>query len=144
MNTPLILLHEEALRLSHPVFTMRSDATNVVFIWDNSYFQQADYSLKRLVFIYETLCELSINIISGDTKQVISTIAPSVVYVPFTHNPLIKEMIDTLDSLTVIQWVADEVLVNPQGSHFERFFKYWEKTRYSAFKYNGGIDAQGS
>jgi hypothetical protein len=144
MNAPIILLHEEALRSSHPVFTVASHVTNAVFIWDNDYFRQANYSLKRLVFIYETLCELSINIIPGDTKQVISTIAPSIVYVPLTHNPVIKAMIDTLGSFTVIRWVADDKWVNLGESHFKRFFKYWEKTRYNAFKYNGSIDAQGS
>ncbi len=144
MNAPIILLHEEALRLSHQVFNVGSNATNAVFIWDNGYFRQANYSLKRLVFIYETLCDLSINIISGDTKQVISTISPSIVYVPLTHNPMIKAKIETLCSITVIRWVADKEWVNIEKSHFKRFFKYWEKARNTAFKYNGAIDAQGS
>lgn len=142
MNAPLILLHEEALRMTHPVFKDTPSETRAIFVWDDDYFRRTDYSLKRLVFMYETLCELPIDIIRGNTLDIVRECAPSILYVPATNNPLIVDIIHDLKSAVPVQIIEDEafaVIKNP--TDFKRFFQYWNKAKKSAFIQNGGVNA---
>ena len=54
-----IWLHEDMLSTAHPVFEQadfKNEKPLSFFIWDQEYFKAQNYSLKRLVFLYETLC----------------------------------------------------------------------------------------
>lgn len=142
MNAPLIWLHEESLRIMHPACNAAPNGTRAIYVWDDDYFRQANYSLKRLVFIYETLCELPIEIIHGNTLEVLRGFGPSTLYVPETNNPLITDIITVLKSALPVQIVENEafaVVKNP--TDFRRFFHYWKKAEKSAFLKNGGLDA---
>jgi hypothetical protein len=142
MNAPLILLHEEALRLSHPVFNAAPNGTKAIYVWDDAYFREANYSLKRLIFIYETLCELPIDIIRGSTVDIIQKIAPSTLYVPATNNPLILNIIESLEAAFPVTVVEDEAfVVIKKPIEFRRFFQYWNKAEKTAFLHNGGANA---
>jgi hypothetical protein len=142
MSVPLILLHEEALRITHPVFTVAPNDTKAVYIWDDDYFRRANYSLKRLVFIYETLCELPIEIFQGNTLMIIQGLAPSTLYLPTTNNPLLISLIDTLKLIASVELVADEAFVQIKSTaSFKRFSQYWNKIEHSAFKLNGDMNA---
>jgi hypothetical protein len=142
MSVPLILLHEEALRITHPVFTVAPNDTKAIYVWDDEYFRRTNYSLKRLVFIYETLCELPIEIIYGNTLTIVQALAPSTLYLPTTNNPLLTSLIDTLKLVASIELVADETFVQiDSNTNFKRFFQYWNKIESSAFKVNGGMNA---
>ena len=92
MQQPLILLHEESLRMTHPVFHAAPNATRVIYVWDDAYVQCTAYSLKRLIFIYETLCGLAVDILRGDTRSTLQEINPSLVFIPHTNNPLLLEI----------------------------------------------------
>ncbi len=139
MNAPLIWLHEESLRVTHPVFNAAPAGTKAIFIWDGDALAQANYSLKRLVFIYETVCELPIDIVEGNTLEVVREFSPSVLYIPVTNNPLILSIIDTLKSAMPIQLVEDEpFVVMKKSTDFRRFFQYWNKAEKTAFQKNGG------
>ena len=142
MNTPLIWLHEEALRLTHPVFKTAPNGTKAIYVWDDAYFRKLNYSLKRLVFIYETLCELPIDIMRGNTAPIIQEFAPSTLYVPATNNPLIAEIINNVKTTVPVQIVDDEAFsVIKKPNEFRRFFQYWNKAEKTAFLHNGGADA---
>ncbi|MEY4640494.1 MAG: hypothetical protein RLZZ227_488 [Pseudomonadota bacterium] len=142
MNAPLILLHDEALRISHPVFKAAPAGTKAIYVWDDAYLRAAGYSLKRLVFIYETLCELPLDIVQGDAASIVTELAPSTLYVPATNNPLILQRLAVLKSLVPVQTVADEAFAVMTGSAgFRRFFHYWNKAQPSAFLHDGGLDA---
>lgn len=142
MNTPLIWLHEEALRITHPVFKAAPEGTKAVYVWDDNYFRQANYSLKRLIFIYETLCELPVDIIHGTTLDVVRELTPSTLYIPTTNNPLIVTIIDSLKAAFPAAAVEDEAFANiKKPSEFRRFFQYWNKVEKTAFLQNGGVDA---
>ena len=142
MNAPLIWLHEEALRITHPVFKTIPNCSKAIYIWDDAYFRQANYSLKRLIFMYETLCELPIEIIRGSTLEVLRELKPSILYVPKTNNPLIEKIIDDLKSAIPVQVVEDEafVIIKNQAD-FRRFFQYWNKAEKTAFLHDGGQNA---
>jgi hypothetical protein len=138
MSRALIWLHEETLRLNHPVFSAAPKDSKAVFIWDDAYLRKLDYSLKRLVFIYETLCEMQLEILSGDIVNVIKEIAPSCLYIPATNKPHILSIIEDLKSAAKIELVADENFVSiSKPVEFSRFFKYWKSAQKSAFSLNG-------
>ena len=75
MTQHLIWLHEDALRASHPVLENFSREADAVYIWDDAYLQKMNYSFQRLVFIYETLTELSIPVYRGKTADVLIEMA---------------------------------------------------------------------
>jgi hypothetical protein len=142
MNEPLIWVHEEALRLSHPVFKAVPNGTKAIYVWDDAYFRQANYSLKRLIFIYETLCELPLEIIRGNTANSLRELAPSTLYLPATNNPLIAEIINDLKTTLPAEIIEDEAfVVIKKPIEFRRFFQYWNKAEKTAFLNNGGVNA---
>jgi hypothetical protein len=142
MAEPIIWLHEDALRITHPVFTAAPQGTRVIHIWDDSYLRNASYSLKRLVFIYETLSALPLEILRGDTLEVLRECNASMLYVPATINPAFKTIIDAVSREIQVRLVADEPFVTlAKPKDYTRFFQYWGKAEKSAFLKNGGADA---
>lgn len=147
MNS-LIIIHEEALRISHPVFTLAPINTKAIFIWNENYLINANYSLKRLVFIYEIICQLPIDIIHRNPVETINEIKPTIIYMLATNNSLLLIEIDQLKRLFNIEIVQDESFLENQLAHKEklvkRFFQYWKHAETSIFKINGQNNAQGS
>lgn len=142
MTKPLIWLHEEALRTSHPVFKAAPQGTRALFVWDDDYLQNLGYSLKRLVFIYETLCELPVDIIRGDTLSSVKELAPTRIFIPGSDKPHIVSMTNVLKTITTVEIIKDEELVQlPATMDLRRFFKYWSLAEKTAFLKNGGNDA---
>ena len=141
MNAPLIWLHEEALRITHPVFKAAPQGTKAVYVWDDGYFRHTNYSLKRLIFIYETLCELPVDIIHGTTLDAIYELAPSTLYIPASNNPVIASIITSLATVVSVKKVEDEpfAVIKKLGDH-RRLFQYWNKAAKTAFLTNGGVD----
>ena len=142
IQQPLILLHEESLRMTHPVFHTAPDGTQVIYLWDDAYVHRTGYSLKRLIFIYETLCGLEVDILRGDTCTILQEINPSLVYIPMTNNPLLVEMIDSIRGVLSVEMVEDSpfvILKKPMES--KRFFQYWSKAEKTAFLHDGGVNA---
>jgi len=88
----LLYIHDKALGSNHPIFSRINAETKAVFIWDDAYFKQRGYSLKRLVFIYETLCSMPVDIIYGTTSDVIKTIAPTKIITSFTADTPIQNI----------------------------------------------------
>ena len=88
MADTVIWLHEKALGRTHPVMQdahkITNKTTKIIHIWDDGYYRAQGYSLKRLVFIYETLCDLEIDIIHGDSLAVFRRLSPQKIIVPYT------------------------------------------------------------
>lgn len=142
MAEPIIWLHEDALRQSHPVFKAAPPNARAIHIWDDAYLQAAGYSLKRLVFIYETLCALPLDIIRGDMAAVLSDSSIGDIYVPLSSNPAVEKIIEAVSrekKLTVVEQEAFVTISKPKD--FTRFFQYWGKAEKNAFQHNGGADA---
>ena len=138
----IVLLHEEALRMEHPVFKAAGAECRTVFIWDDAYFRRADYSLKRLIFIYETLCALPTEVVAGETAAVIKALGAQKIFIPYINNPLLRDEIEKAVQGFNVEWVEDEpfvVLKKPLVA--KRFFQYWNKIEARAFLKNGGADA---
>lgn len=142
MKPSIIWLHDEALRLSHPVFSAAPVSAKAIFIWDDAYLRQSNYSLKRLVFIYETLSALPIEILHGDTLTILGQISASSLYVPYSHNSFVQSIMHDLAKIKEVHFIKDEPFVKiSHDTEFRRFFSYWNKAEKSAFVVNGGSDA---
>jgi len=137
--TNLIWLHEEALRANHKVFEKAEQNCQPIFIWDEFYFRQMDYSFKRLVFIYETLCQLPCDIYQGETFEVLSALAQShsatTMYIPQTPNPALILIAQKLSkSLNVITVPDEPFVVLDKEPNLRRFFNYWKIAENKAFR----------
>lgn len=132
MPKQIVWLHDKALSINHPVFDV-ADVDGVLFIWDDAYFKRREYSLKRLVFIYETLCELPVEILYGKTIDVIATLQVEKVITPYTADTEVKSIIAELKESIEVEVVHDKPFVKiPDGYDFKRFFKYWNKAKKTA------------
>lgn len=142
MSNSLIWLHEDALRLSHPIFSNAPADSEVIFIWDDSYLQKSNYSLKRLVFLYETLCELPLIILRGDTFEILNFHSATQLYTPASPNPWINLVCKKLVTSKEVIRISDEPFVRIQSkTDFKRFHQYWNKVERLALTQNGGAHA---
>ena len=142
MNNSLIWLHEDALRPLHPIFTYAPTNSEVVFIWDDRYLQESNYSLKRLVFLYETLCELPLAILRGNTFEVLSSHSSTQLYVPASPNSWIDLVCKGLAATNEVIRIEDEPFVRLKTkTDLRRFHQYWKKVEQLALTPNGGSHA---
>ncbi len=126
--TKLLWLNEDALRDTHPVFEAVSADTHAIFIWDEAYFKKMDYGFKKLVFIYETLCELPVEIIQGESIAVITALKPSEIIVPYTPNPHLKHVFNRLSDSYEVNIMKDAPFTEVKKLlEWKRFFAYWKK-----------------
>ena len=80
----LLYIHEKGLGDNQPIFSRMAPNSRALFIWDDAYFKKRNYSLKRLVFIYETLTTMPVEIVHGKTLDIVKEIAPKKVITPYT------------------------------------------------------------
>ena len=135
MNKDIVLFHEKALNKNFPGSDKISERTKQLFIWDDQYFKRRGYTLKRLVFIYETLCQMNIEIIQGDTLEVIQLLSPKQITTFFTTDLQIKEILTHLASLYPVKIIKpDPFVIIPDSYDSKRFFQYWNQARKTAFR----------
>lgn len=129
----LIWVHEDALSLTHPLFHQDREAS-AIFIWDNDYWQKMGVGLKRLVFIYETLCELPVEIIEGSIASVLSEREEQHIYVASTPNPLIHSIASEVGQRKKLIWCQPDPFVQVDSKKFyKRFFQFWNKAEKSIY-----------
>jgi hypothetical protein len=142
MSAPLILLHEDALSAAHPVFAAAPQGSRALFIWDDAYWQAGGYSLKRLIFIYETLCELPVDILHGDTPAVLAQLAPPALYVPTPRSPAAVQLVAEIEKRHTLHRISEAPFATiKKTADFRRFFQYWSKAEKTAFLPGGGANA---
>jgi len=66
MSDLIVLLHEKSLRIPDAVVDRLEKDTRVIYVWDDAYYKNRGYSLKRLVFIYETSRSFNVEIVRDD------------------------------------------------------------------------------
>ena len=131
----LIYLHDKGLGDNHPIFSRMNAESKAIFIWDDAFFKERGYSLKRLVFIYETLCTMPVEIIYGATNDVINNIAPKKIITPFSADLSIINLISNISKQFEVEFVYQTAFAQiDDSSEFKRFFKYWNKAKETALK----------
>ena len=139
----LIWLHEDCLSNNHQLFKEAKSATKPFFVWDEEYLQAANYSFKRLVFIYETLSEMNCEIYLGKTAEVILEIADNLdsktLFTATTPNPDLQKIIKEIGNNLLVKVISEQPFVKLEAEpNLRRFFNYWNKAAKSAMQIDGG------
>ena len=134
MSSRLFWIHEDALSLTHPALSSRTEDDAVCFVWDDQHLQEMGYGFQRLVFIYETLCEMGIEVYRGNTADVLveqaRIIGADEVVVPSTVNPALLTTIKSIDPSLKVTVVESLPFVKSDGEpNLRRFFSYWKWAR---------------
>ncbi len=135
--TELIWVHDEALRVDHPVFQAGGKA---VYIWDNRYFDQMHIGFKQRGFIYEALINLPVDIYEGDTVSTLMTLADGMpIRTASTPNPHLRAIMTQLRNTQNLTTVDEDIFAHLKGKpDLRRFFRYWNKAKSSAMQLHGG------
>ena len=140
MSSEVIWVHEKALNGS-ALSSLKPNAP-AIFIWDEQYFKSRCYALKRLVFIYESLCEIEIKVYKGNTLEVLNSLNPEKITTFFIPDSKISELIDQVSQKFDVDVIKPKPFVNlPEKYSSKRFFTYWNKAKKSAFMVDGGFNA---
>lgn len=128
----IILLNEDNLSNNHPVFEVakQSGDYKTIFIFDEEYLNEQNFSFKKIVFIYECLQDINCDIYKGETLNVIDEISPSKILIPKTINPFFIKKYNKLAEKYDIE-IVDQVKfieLNKQPD-LKRFFRYWNKAK---------------
>lgn len=138
MVDSILWLHEKALKNWHDEIDILDDNIRIIYIWDDGYYQRKGYSLKRLVFIYETLCAMKVDIIKGDTITIFQSLSANKIYIPYSADSEIKKLSDNISKITDIEIIKEVDFVNMANDiSLKRFFQYWNKAKKSAFSMHG-------
>lgn len=138
MSDLIVLLHEKSLRIPDAVVDRLEKDTRVIYVWDDEYYKNRGYSLKRLVFIYETLSKLPVQILRGDTAQILSSFNPKKVLIPFTADTGLTKLSQSLSRSFNVEIVRDDLFCEEDFSfETKRFFKYWKKAEKTVFLRDG-------
>ena len=137
MANKLLLVHDKALRYGLDVYEA-SESFKAVHIWDDEYYRRQRYSLKRLVFIYETLLELPLEIIHGNTLDILNELNLDHVVIPFSGDQALKNLFSKIEKIKTVQYLFETSFVHlDRTQEFKRFFKYWNQAKKTAFLING-------
>ena len=138
MSDLIVLLHEKSLRIPDAVVDRLEKDTRVIYVWDDAYYKNRGYSLKRLVFIYETLSKLPVQILRGDTIQILGSFNPKKVLIPFTADIGLTKLSQSLSRSFNVEIVRDDLFCEEDFSfETKRFFKYWKKAKKTVFLRDG-------
>ena len=138
MANLIVLLHEKSLRIPNTIVDRLKKDTKVIFVWDDEYYKNRGYSLKRLVFIYETISKLSVQILRGDTVQILTSCNPKKVLIPFTADTGLTRLSHSLSRSFNVEIFKDDLFCEEDFSfETKRFFKYWKKAEKTVFFRDG-------
>jgi hypothetical protein len=127
MKRPIIWLHGDCLSPAAPPLLAYPDAP-ALWVWDDQLLEQQRISLKRIVFIYECLLELPVEIRRGDVAAEINQFAQSHsadgIVTTASPSPRFQQI---CQSLTLPVTILDvEPFVDYQGYiDLKRFSRYW-------------------
>ncbi len=126
----LVWVHGDSLSPTNPALLAYPDAP-AVWVWDEELLRQWQISRKRIVFIYECLLELPVEIRRGNVvqeltqamheqgaKQLVTTHSPS---------PRFKQIVQALSQQFTLEILPLPPLVPPQKYvDLKRFSRYWK------------------
>ena len=145
----LVWLHEGALRLTHPVFAAGGPDAATIFIWDRDRLAASHVGIKRQLFIYETLAEMSetrsLDIHEGRAEEVVPRLAAQAgagrVLVPSSPDPALRAEIGAIrraaPGLEIVEINETPFVTLAKTTDLGRFFRYWNKARKSALRRQG-------
>ena len=145
----LVWLHEGALRLTHPVFAAGGPDAATIFIWDRDRLAASHVGIKRQLFIYETLAEMSesrsLDIHEGRAEEVLPRLAAQAgagrVLVPSSPDLALRAEMGAIrravPDLEIVEIEETPFVTLANTPDLGRFFRYWNKARKSALRPQG-------
>jgi hypothetical protein len=101
-----------------------------VYVFDDAQLEANGWGLKRIMFVYETLLELPVEIYRGPIVETLAALAQpqgGLVTVD-TPDPWLRERIDELRQRLPVELVPAPVFVKLDGRvDLKRFSRYWSK-----------------
>ena len=134
----IVLLHEKSLRIPNTIIERLTEETKVIYVWDDEYYKNRGYSLKRLVFIYESLCTLPVQILRGNAAEILTSFNPKKVLIPFTADTGLTKMSENLSRRFNVEIIKDDLFCEVNFDfETKRFFKYWKRAEKTVFFKDG-------
>jgi hypothetical protein len=103
--------------------------SRAVFVFDDDYLAASGWGLKRVMFVYETLLELPVEIYRGPTVDVLAELAAGEGIVTVdTPDPWLQSRIAALRGRVAVEVIPAPVFVELKGPvNLQRFSRYWSK-----------------
>ena len=126
----LVWVHGDSLSPTNPALLAYPDAP-AVWVWDEELLRQWRISRKRIVFIYECLLELPVEIRRGHVVQELTQAmhAHGAKRLVTTHSPSprFKQIVQELCRQFTLEMLPIPPLVPPQPHlNLKRFSRYWK------------------
>ncbi len=126
----LVWVHGDSLSPTNPALLAYPDAP-AVWVWDEELLRQWRISRKRIVFIYECLLELPVEIRRGHVVQELTQAmhAHGAKRLVTTHSPSprFKQIVQELSRQFTLEMLPIPPLVPPQKHlDLKRFSRYWQ------------------
>ena len=126
----LVWVHGDSLSPTNPALLTYPEAP-AVWVWDEELLRQWHISRKRIVFIYECLLELPVEIRRGHVVQELTQAmhAQGAKHLVTTHSPSprFKHIVRELSRQFTLEILSVPPLVPPQKHlDLKRFSRYWQ------------------
>ena len=96
---------------------------DAIFIFDDDRLRAAGWGLKRLLFVYECLLELPVEILHGPTTAILKSLNRPLVTVD-SPDPSLRQIMTDLH----IEVIPAPAFVNlPESVDLKRFSRYWKE-----------------
>lgn len=131
MDHSIIWVHGDNLSPTQPIWTQFPQVP-AVWVWDDDLLQAWGISFKRLVFIYECLLELPVEIRRGQVIQELTDFihqhhATQVITSP-SPSPRFRQICQGLP--VPIQIISSSAFVEiPDNTDLKRFSRYWKAAK---------------
>ncbi|MGL4232433.1 MAG: hypothetical protein ACRCWJ_13800 [Casimicrobium sp.] len=120
----LVLIHDEMLNDTLPVFTAHADASRV-FVLDPAFIECEGWTLKRVQFIVDCVAEMQqVRVFHGALSDVCHALSATSIVTQTTPNHAILRWLDTVSPLP-LAWHEASPFVQYDGK-LTRFTAYWK------------------
>ncbi len=123
----LIWLHPDCLAADNPAFQKYQQA-KALFVFDEAEIAAEQWTLKRIVFLYETLLELECGIERGDVVDRLLATGASKIVTVASVSPRFRELVAKLKASVEVEILPAVEFVDYRGSlDLKRFSRYWKR-----------------
>ena len=132
----VVWVHGDSLRATQPALAAHPEAP-AIFVWDDALLTHWRISLKRLVFLYESLLELPVTIRRGDVAAEVARFAEErgATHVVTTDSPAPRfaGLARSLSRNLPVTVLDEPAFVQPTGPlDLRRFSRYWQRVAVQA------------
>ncbi len=134
--TSVLWIHEDVLNPKAAIW--QRPYAGAVFVFDAEQLREAGYSLKRVMFLYESLLELPVSIRQGNTEEVVSSFAAERgaqrILTSASVQPWIRRVVERLRARWSVEVVPEAPFLDgPEPSDLTRFARFWRQVEPYAF-----------